>query len=73
MKSFTKLLVIPSSFNLNREILNSTYKASCHCTSITTDLETYIEVESLEKECLDELCKDFCSLGLTVSRGRDDN
>lgn len=73
MKAVTKLLVIPSSFNLNWEILNNTYKASCQCTSITTDLESYVEVEALEQECLDELCENFCSLGLTVSIGRDDN
>lgn len=59
-----RVLNIPSSFNLNWEILNNIYKASCHCTAITTDLETYIEVEALQQDCLDELCNNFISLGL---------
>lgn len=64
MTPITKVLNIPSSFNLNWEILNNTYKSSCHCTAITTDLETYIEVEALQQDCLDQLCNDFISLGL---------
>lgn len=39
------------------------YTASCYCTSIMTDMESYIEVEALEEDCLNELCKAFSALG----------
>lgn len=39
------------------------YTASCYCTSIVTDMESYIEVEAMEEKCLDELCKSFAELG----------
>lgn len=39
------------------------YSASCICTSIMTDLESYIEVEALELDCLEQLCKRFQELG----------
>ena len=39
------------------------YSASCYCTSIMTDMESFIEVEAMEEECLNSLCKDFSTLG----------
>lgn len=43
--------------------VRSQYTASCICTSIMTDLESYIEVEALELDCLEQLCKRFQELG----------
>ena len=54
------------------------YTASCYCTSITTDMESYIEVEALELDCLEQLCRGFQELGFETSdpeprRKRDTN
>lgn len=35
----------------------------CYCTSVMTDLESYIEVEAENKDCLEDLCKQFEKLG----------
>ena len=56
-KSFDK-------WNEVREI----YLASCHCTSITTDLEESIEVEALTQHCLDELCENYINLGFVIHK-----
>ena len=40
-------------------------KGGCYCLSLTTDLETYLEVEGSEEECVDEFIKELKSNGLT--------
>ena len=42
------------------------YLGSCHCTSITTDLEESIEVEALTEYCLEELCNNYVKLGFVI-------
>lgn len=70
MTELKRVLILP------RELLKSfedwqgvrfQYTASCYCTSITTDMESYIEVEALELDCLEQLCRGFQELGFEFS------
>lgn len=66
MDSFTRTVALPHSltptFDKWSEV-RECYLGSCHCTSIMTDLESYIEVEALEADCLAELCQSLTELG----------
>ena len=51
------------------------YLGSCHCTSITTDMEETVEVEALNQKCLDDLCAKYKEIGfefysMTCNRSR---
>lgn len=39
-------------------------KQGCYCLSLTTDLESYLEVEGSEEECVDEFIKELKHDGL---------
>ena len=39
-------------------------KEGCYCLSLTTDLESYLEVEGCEEECVDEFIKELKSSNL---------
>lgn len=39
-------------------------KQGCYCLSLTTDLESYLEVEGSEEECVDEFIKELKSSNL---------
>ena len=39
-------------------------KGGCYCLSLTTDLETYLEVKGSEEECVDEFIKELKSSNL---------
>lgn len=39
-------------------------KEGCYCLSLTTDLETYLEVKGSEEECVDEFIKELKSSNL---------
>ena len=39
------------------------YTSSCHCTSITTDLESYITLEAMTQDCIDDLTNQYLELG----------
>ena len=70
MPSFKRIVDLPheliKSFEGWSEV-RECYLGSCHCTSIMTDLESYIEVEALELDCLEQLCKSFQELGFEIS------
>lgn len=40
-------------------------KQGCYCLSLTTDLESYLEIDGSEEECVDEFIKELKSNGLT--------
>lgn len=64
MTDLKRILELPrgSGFNDWSQI-HSVYESSCYCTSITTDIESYIEVEALKPKCLEDLCQAFQELG----------
>lgn len=51
------------------------YTASCHCTAITTDLESYITIEAMTLDCIDDLTTQYLKLGFetlpVVSRRKE--
>ncbi len=59
----------------NWQQVKDIYDASCHCTSITTDMEETVEVEALNQKCLDDLCAKYKEIGfefysMTCNRSR---
>ena len=54
-----------SSFNSWEEVRNI-YNASCHCTSITTDLESYVTIEATTLDCIDDLTDRYVELGFEI-------
>lgn len=66
MTQLTKILILPRPLMTTFEDWNKVrfeYTASCYCTAITTDMESYIEVEALEQNCLHSLCEALTKLG----------
>lgn len=67
MKSLTKVLKYKKDGFMDLfedwNKVRSVYCSSCHCTAITTDMESYIEVEALTEDCLNKLCSDFVAIG----------
>lgn len=66
MSSYKKTLILPHKMvglfkDWNK--VHSAYTSSCMCTAINTDMESYIEVEALDLNCLQELCEQFVQLG----------
>lgn len=64
--SYKKVLELPFAFVGSFEDWNKVrfeYTASCYCTAITTDMESYIEVEAMEQDCLHSLCEALVDLG----------
>ena len=62
----SKVLILPRHLEGNFKKWNDVhfcYMSSCYCTAITTDMESYIEVEAMEENCLDILCNNFIKLG----------
>lgn len=55
---FTEVIAINgNTFDFNK--LRDVYYGSCHCISVDTDMETYVDIEALEEECLDEFIKEL--------------
>lgn len=81
MTELKRVLVLPNHLLKSFEdwgAVHFHYSASCYCTSIMTDMESYIEVEALELDCLEQLCRGFQELGFETSdpeprRKRDTN
>lgn len=58
----TKVFYNPNQIDWNKVV--EIRKSSCYCLSLKTDLETYLEVEGSEEECVDEFIKELKSSDL---------
>jgi hypothetical protein len=66
----SKVLILPHNLEGNFQKWNDVhfcYTASCYCTAIRTDMESYIEVEAMEEDCLNVLCGNLIELGFILS------
>ena len=55
---------IPNKLLLDWNNINFKHTTSCHCICIETDMETYLNVETLTEECLNNMKVFYTGLGL---------